>query len=171
MSSSECVSCKSLKAPLICGVCANHVCKACAHFAGEESVALLESIPAHYSVGAFCQECFDLKIAPEIESYEEILERAKKIDVFYKSQSKESRFIRRTEKPIRVTACDDKDAAVMKLAFLAAKRGFNILVDVETEFTKVHPGGNYKTSICGAVAIPAVIDPEKLKRRFIGSPN
>ncbi|MGZ3724023.1 MAG: hypothetical protein ACXVA9_13865 [Bdellovibrionales bacterium] len=168
--SSECITCKNQKAPLTCGVCAAHVCKACAQFASEESVALMEVIPAHYELGAFCQDCFDQTIAPEIAVYNEVLERAEKVDIFYKTQSKESRFIRRTEKAIKVKACVDKDTAVMKLAFIAAQKGFNILVDVETDHDKIRMAG-WQTSTCDGSAIPGYIDPDKLKRRFVSSPN
>ena len=170
MTSEECVTCKSQKAPLTCGVCAAHMCKEHAQFAGEDTVPLMDLIPSYYEVGAFCQDCFDQKISPEIEMYNEVVARAEKIDVFYKTQSKESRFVRRSEKALKVKACLDRDTAVMKLAYLAALKGFNILVDVETSFDKIRMGG-WQTSTCDGQGIPSKIDPEKLQRRFAISPN
>jgi hypothetical protein len=168
--SDACSICNNPKAPLICGVCAASVCKSCAQFAGPEDLALLEQIPAYYEHGAFCQTCFDQKIAPELNEYNELVEKARNIDLFYKTQSKESRFVRRSEKAIKVRDCADKDTAVLKLAFLAAKGGFNILVDVETEFDKIRMHG-WQSSKCHGMAVPAHVEPSQLQRRFIGSPN
>jgi hypothetical protein len=168
--SSQCVTCEKSKAPLTCGICAAQVCKACAEFANREDVALLSEIPSYFAHGAFCRECFEQKIRPEIESYNELVARAQEIDLFYKTQSKESRFVRRSEKPIHVKDCVDKETAILKLAFQAAQGGFNILVDVETRFDKIRMEG-WQTSKCHASAIPATIDPQQLNRRFVGSPN
>lgn len=140
------------------------MCKACAQFAGSDEIDMLDKIPAYYEKGAFCQSCFDCKIAPELAEYSEVLERARNIDLFYKKQSKESRLVRRSEKPIHVRDCVDKDTAVLKLAFLAAKAGFNLLVDVETSVDKVRMHG-WQTSKCHASAIPAYVNPESLAKR------
>jgi len=130
----------------------------------------MDKIPSYYEQGAFCQACYDQKIAPELNEYNDLVEKARNIDLFYKTQSKESRFIRRTEKALKVHDCEDKETAVLKLAFLAARAGFNILVDVETEFDKIRMHG-WQTSKCHASAIPAHVEPHQLQRRFVGSPN
>lgn len=167
---SNCATCKGPKATLNCGVCDEKICKSCASFADELMVPLLEPMPSYFEHGVFCQSCFQTQIVGEIAEYAAILERAHLVDIFYKTQSKESRFVRRTEKPIRVKDCVDRDFTVLKLAFLAARDGFNILLDVEATSEKVRNGG-WQTSNWQGVGTPGHVDQEKLSRRMANSPN
>ncbi len=164
-----CSSC-SKTGHLECAVCACTICKACAHFVGEEAVEMLSPKPEYYALGVFCSPCFTNKVEPEIAAYAETVARAGEVNVFYKTESKESRFIRRVEKPIKVKDCSDRDDVLMKLAFVAASRGFNILLDVEAGSEKVHMAG-WQTSNWHGVAVPATVDPAKLNRRILGTPN
>lgn len=166
----NCIQCNSNKARLTCGVCQSYVCKSCVRFANEDDLAYLDTKPEYFSHGVFCPSCFEREIEPIVANYNEILARAEQVNIFYKTQSKESRFIRRIEKPIRVKNCVDRDETVMKLAFIAATQGFNIIVDVETISEKVQIN-KYQTSNWNGSGIPSHIDEEKLKRRFIGAPN
>lgn len=167
---SVCPSCNKSKATLQCAICAASTCKTCAQFVDEESVAWLEPVPAYYALGVFCQACFEQKVEPELASYNEVLERAGQVNIFYKSESKESRFVRRIEKPIKVKDCIDREAAILKLAFLAAQMGFNILLDVELSFEKVRNGG-WQTCVWQGRGIPGHVDESKLRRRFASTPN
>lgn len=164
---SNCISCSKAKALLECASCAGALCKGCAQFTDEHTFAFALTAPAP---GTYCPACFDREIAPRLAEYEDVLERAKDVNVFFRTQGKESRFIRRIEKPIKVEECDDKDETVLRLAFLAALAGFNALVDVDLASRKVI-FGKWQTSKWRGTAVPAKVDPEQLKRRFAGSPN
>lgn len=164
---SDCISCSKTKAPLECAGCAGALCKACAQFVDDQTFAFASAPPA---AGTYCPACFDREIAPKLAEYEDVLARARDVNVFFRTQGKESRFIRRIERPIKVEECDDKDETVLRLAFLAALGGFNALVDVDLASRKVIMG-KWQTSKWRGTAVPAKVDPEQLKRRFAGSPN
>lgn len=137
----------------------------------EEDFLYLRELPAELREhSTYCPTCYESKVGPVRDAYEETLERARDVNVFYRTQGKESRFIRRTEKPLRVTDCTDKDEVVMRLAFMAAQAGYNVLVDVDLDSEKVRNGG-WQTSKWSGSGVPAKVDPEKLNRKFISSPN
>jgi hypothetical protein len=165
-----CSSCQSPKAHLVCGVCQSRICKPCAEIVHDETTALLSIVPEYLNHGVFCQSCFNDKILPELAQYKVVLERAKVMDVFYKTQAKESNFIRRIEKPIEVSGCIDRELTILKLAFLSAQAGFNVLVDVEVGYEKTRNGG-WQSSVWHGKGIPAQIDLELLKRKTLASPN
>jgi len=96
---------------------------------------------------------------------------AKNVNVFFASQSKESRFVRRIEKPIKVENCQDREEAVMRLAFLAIEANKNSIVDVDLVSMKVHKGGTWQSSLWSGRAIPADIDEAHLKRKYASAPN
>ena len=164
---SSCKGCHKSKAPLTCTHCEGALCKACAQFTDELTFQFAEAPPAP---GTYCPPCFDEHVGPRMAEYEDVLARAKDVNVFFRTQGKESRFIRRVEKPITVEECDDKDETVLRLAFKAASAGFNALVDVDLSSRKVIHG-KWQTSKWKGTAVPAHVDPEQLKRRFAGSPN
>ena len=109
-------------------------------------------------------------MAPVVDAYEENVARAKEINIFYKSQGKETRFIRRTEKLLRVDECLDRSEAIMKLAYMAATSGYNTLVDVEVEPRKIRNGG-WQSSRWAGRAVPTQVEEEQLQRRFLDSRN
>lgn len=124
----------------------------------------------HPAAGAYCASCSNAVVAPARATYDEAMERARDVNVFMRSQSKESRFIRRLEKPLQVRDCVDREDAILRLAFLAARGGFNVLLDVDLTSEKVHMGG-WQTSKWHAVAVPAQVDPQRLIRRELSNPN
>jgi len=137
-------------------------------FVDDESFALLETPPV--APGAYCPACYDQQVWPALSEYNEQLERAKNVNMFYLSQSKESRFVRRIEKPISVKDCVDRQDAILRLAFIAVRAGKNALVDVDLSSSKIRNGG-YQTSSWSGRAIPADIEESALQRRFVGAPN
>lgn len=153
-----------------CQSCDLALKKAEVHFVDENTFLFLKQLPEGVSLGTYCYPCFDRIVGPSLEVYNDKMERAKNVNVFYASQSKESRFIRRIEKPIKVEDCDDRDEVILKLAFLAVEANQNTLVDVEVNSTKTRNGG-WQSSRWSGKAIPAVVDEAKLRRRFPGAPN
>ncbi|WP_413613263.1 hypothetical protein [Bdellovibrio sp. HCB-110] len=159
----SCCSCFSAKAPLECGICKSAVCKKCAQFLEEDSFSFLAKIPQDLSFNVYCPQCFDAKVAPELDSYNDTMERAKSIMVFFKDQGKESRLMSRKEPPVQVVDCADREETLLRLAFFAAKANYNGLVDAELTSKKIREG-SYQTHKWSGTAIPTHIDPKKVNR-------
>src|SRR5687768_3347715 len=119
------------KKNLQCHVCASSLHKSDAQFVDDETFSFLPKLPAGVSLGIYCNTCFDQHVRPALDDYNEKMERAKNVNIFYASQSRESRFVRRIEKPIHVTDCADREEVILRLAFLAVQADKNALVDVE----------------------------------------
>lgn len=162
-SNSTCVSCYSPRASLECAGCHESVCKSCAQFADGSLFPFSSVIPDGLSEGAYCLQCFETKVRPEIEAYERTAEAAKNIEVFMKNQSKEFRLLKRAEKQVEVRDCEDRDEALLRLAFLAVQSGFDALVDVDLLPKKVRIDG-YQTSVWNGTAYPARYDAKKVGR-------
>ncbi len=156
-----CSTCFKPKATLVCGLCSDPICKSCAQFLEEESFLFLPLRPPESLQTTFCGPCFDAQVAPILENYSQTLERAKEILIFTKTQNKETRFIRRDEDRIHITACSDREEVVMRLAFQAAQRNFNGVIDMEVSTRKVRDG-SYQTTEWTGSGIPAHVNPEKL---------
>jgi hypothetical protein len=173
MEKALCCTCFKPKATLTCGLCAADVCKYCARFLEDDSFAFLTQKSPEMQQDTFCGPCFDSKIGPALESYQDTLARAKDIHIFSKVQNKETRFIRRDEDRLQISECEDRDEVTMRLAFQAAERGFNGVIDVEIESRKVKTGNTYQTTRWWGSGIPAHIDPAKLvrDRSFSSQPN
>jgi hypothetical protein len=159
------------KKNLRCIACASQLQKYDAQFVDEETFAFLKRLPAGVALGVYCNPCFDAQVKNELDRYTEKMARAKNVNIFYLTQSKESRFVRRIEKPIEVTGCHDREETILRLAFLAIEAGNNALVDVALNAGKITHDGGYKTSRWSGKAIPADIEESALKRRFMSSPN
>lgn len=155
---------------LKCEVCGCELNKAEAEFIDEDTFGFMETPPQGLKLGSYCQSCFETQAREPLNRYNELVEQAKNVNMFYLSQSRESRFVRRIEKPIHVKDCADREEAVMALAFQAAQLGKNSLVDVDLKSEKIRDGA-YQTSRWSGRAIPAQIDEAHLARRFRGTPN
>ena len=158
-----CYLCQKPKATLHCGLCTESICKGCAQFLNDDTFSFLPHIPNHIKFTTYCEPCFHKNVEPELEAYNQTLERAKNILVFSKTQSKETRLIKRIEDPVRVIDCPDHDETILRLAFFAAAANFNAIVDVELSSEKVK-NGSYQTSKWAGVAIPAQVNDAKLTK-------
>ena len=159
----SCCSCFDKKAPLQCGVCKEALCKKCAQFLSEDSFSFLNPKPSYLTSLVFCPQCYDSKIAQDLRLYEETIEKAKDILVFFKDQSKETRLMSRKEPAIKIENCDDREETLLRLAFVAAQKNFNGLVDVELDSKKVRDG-SYQTHKWSGSAVPTHIDSKKINR-------
>lgn len=157
----SCCSCLKPKATLLCGLCKEAVCKKCAQYLEEGCFSFLKEIPGELSHSVYCRHCYEDKIAPELDSYNEAMQRAKEIAVFYKDQSKETRLMSRKSAAILVADCADKEEAVLRLAFLAAKLNFNGIIDVDVSAKKIRDGA-YQTQSWSGSAIPTNISAKKI---------
>lgn len=168
-----CVTCHKTKATLVCGICACTVCKYCAQIMDESAFSFLPKVPEKLKHQVYCSACFDKDVAPELQTYNETMERAKEVQVFFIDQSKETRLIKRPErKPYRITDCADEDETVMRLAFLAAQANYNALIEVNVVYEKVRQN-SYQTHIWSGTGMPAHVEARRLirDRSFKSYPN
>lgn len=163
MQSTQCCVCQNHKAPLKCGICAGSLCKSCAQFIPEDQFSFLPTIPPKLKHTTFCGPCFDSEVAPEIASYEETMEKARNLTIFYNTDSKLTRNFKRTEKPVKVSKCTDREETLLRLAFLAVMGNFNALLDVEVIPEKIR-SGTYQTTIYSGSAIPTNITSPRIHR-------
>ena len=163
MESSVCSSCQKPKANFTCLICESSLCKKCVRFADEDLFSFLPRLPRDVVVGNYCQSCFDAKIEPELQKYNKTMERAREIGVYFDTQGKETRLIKRLEDPITIENLPDRDETILRLAFLAAKAGFNAIVDVDVRSEKVREG-SYQHLKWRGTCVPANVDPKKLNR-------
>ena len=161
MSGVECISCGKPKAVLNCDVCDDALCKKCDQILEADAFSFLESIPDSLKHVHYCGSCFDSTVAPELESYQEIMERAKNAFVFFTTQKKETPLIKKSREVLKVSNCLDRDETILRLAFLAAQADYNAIIDVEVESTKVRNGA-YQTSRWGGSGVAAEIDGKKV---------
>jgi hypothetical protein len=149
----NCCVCQKPKATLECEICKSNVCKNCAQFIDENYFSLATNSHNQLKVGTFCGPCYSENIAQQIDDYNETIEKAKNITIFDITDSKLTRNFKRKEKPFSVQDCADRDEATLKLAFMAAKAGFNALIDVDIKSKKVRTG-TYQTTIFSGSGIP-----------------
>lgn len=159
-----CLSCSRPKATLNCGLCASAVCKSCALFVDENDFSFLKTIPKELTHSVYCGPCYDEKVAPRRAWYDQTMENAKEVLVFFKDQGKESRAFDRTAPVVEVDDCADRDETVLRLAFLAAQGKFNAIIDVDLNSVKIRNAG-YQTMKWKGKAVPTQIDLDKLKRK------
>ena len=169
----NCVTCHKPKATLVCGICACSVCKYCAQIMDDGAFSFMAKVPEKLKHQVFCGPCYDTEVAGELQTYNETMERAKEVQVFFKDQSKETRLIKRPErKPYRISDCADHDETVMRLAFLAAQANYNALIEVDVVSEKVRQN-SYQTHIWSGTGMPANVEARRLikDRSFRSYPN
>jgi len=90
------------------------------------------------------------------------MERAKEVIVFSKDETKKTGHLKRKEEPYLVEDCEDHDETILRLAFFAARDGFNCLLDVHVSNKKIIVGSHKKTIFSGR-AIPITIDSNEVR--------
>jgi hypothetical protein len=156
-----CKTCRKPKAPYICGLCQENLCKSCSQFVND-AFSFLKKVPSDLTHSVYCSQCFDEKVSAPLSDYKEMMERAKNVMMFLKDQSKRTGHIKRREDPLKVEDCEDEDETVLRLAFFAAQEGFNCLLDVQVSHKKIIVGSHKKTIFSGT-AIPVTIDPKAVR--------
>jgi hypothetical protein len=164
-----CSICNKPKAALNCGVCGCALCKSCAQQLNGDDFAFLPKVPEVLTHGIYCGPCYDQNVAGPLAEYNETMNLANDVIVFFKAQSKETRLLKRAE-VLRVPECADRDETVLRLAFQAAKAGYNAIIDVDISAEKVK-SGSYQTSKWSGTAFAANIDTSKAPPPERGSPN
>lgn len=159
----KCSECQKNAAHLKCGLCEAALCRSCAEVCNEPDFSFFKVAPKGLLHGIFCETCFQQTVLPQIDVFNEVMDKAKDVMVYMKDQSKESRLFRRTEKPIVVENCNDREDTLLRLAFQAVQLGFNAIVDVELAPTKVIDHA-YQTTSWRGVAMPVQATAAQLRR-------
>lgn len=157
-----CKTCRKPKANFQCGICQEPVCKSCAQFLTDSSFSFLRKIPADLSHTTYCSNCFDDKVAGPLDAYNTNMDAAKEVMVFTKDQIKSTAHLKRREEPLMVEDCEDEQETIVRLAFFAAEKKFNCLLDVNITHRKIIVGSHKKT-IFNGTAIPTTIDPKAVR--------
>lgn len=118
---------------------------------------MITLLPEDLKNKTFCFNCYNQGISDRLIHYAEIVEKAKKVDVFSKIQSRETRRIKRSEPPVTVIDCEDREETLLRLAFLAADKGYSTIVDVDLKSKKIGEGKTYKRVVWSGSGIP--VDP------------
>lgn len=154
MSLTTCEICLSKKTAIKCHLCSKASCKLCVQFVDENAFELQDLLPENVRDKAFCPNCYDEHINEQLKEFLKTMELAKNVNVYEKDQGAETRFMRRIQKPIKILECDDRKETLLRLAYLAAKQGFDTIVDVELVSKKVKQGGSYKKIVWSGSAVP-----------------
>ncbi len=157
----SCTTCAKSNATLTCGCCQVDLCKNCAQFLEPDSFSFLTKVPVELSHAVYCMTCYVQTVEPQLGSYQATLEQAKNVFVFNKKQGKETRLIRRIEKPVFVSNCADYEETVLRLAFFATQANCNAIVDVDVVGEKIRKG-SYQTTIWSGSAVPANVQGDRL---------
>ncbi len=163
--SNTCETCRQPTAQTACELCENALCRDCVLSPPGGSFALLKEVPGELTHAIYCRFCFDEKVQPALTRYEETLEKAKQVSVFFVTQRKEVPLIKKSKVTLRIKECIDRDETILRLAFLAANEGFNALIDTEVAYQKVRNHAHQKTLWSGS-GVAAEIDEAKLDRQF-----
>jgi hypothetical protein len=158
-----CVSCRRPVAALQCDACQEPLCKSCEEYLEAGTFSFLETVPPELLHTHYCSGCHASIIEPALESYQATMEQARGVYVFFTSQRKPVRLLKRAQFPIRVEGVVDREETIMRLAFRAVEQGFNAVVDAEVKSEKVRNEG-YQTSRWHGVGRPGLVDAEKLER-------
>lgn len=160
-----CETCRQPTATTECQLCENALCKACVLTPPHGSFSLLGEISKELTHTIYCRFCFDDKVQPALTEYEETLERAEQVYVFFTTQRKEVPLLKKAKETLRIKDCADRDETILRLAFLAAKQGYNALIDTEVAHQKVRNHAHHKTLWSGSGSA-AQVDEGKLDRQF-----
>lgn len=163
LKASQCTTCGKSKGLLNCGICECTVCKYCAQIPGEDRFSFMPQIPEKLTHGVYCGVCFDQSVASDLEAYDQTMEKAKDVHIYFKKQGKETRLLKRIEDPFQVLDCPDRDEAILRLAFVAAQKNLNAVLDVDVITKKIRLG-SYQTQSFSATGVPAQVDSKKLVR-------
>ncbi|MBI3542190.1 MAG: hypothetical protein HY075_02805, partial [Deltaproteobacteria bacterium] len=129
----------------------------------EDTFELLDPVPAELCHNNYCPRCFDSVVGPAKASYDETLERAKKVGFWSRGYRGNVPVIKKALRDIEVVGGKDRDKVVLKLGFKAASMGYNGLVRGELVSKKVRDHG-YQKMVWSGSAIPCTVDEGKLER-------
>jgi hypothetical protein len=158
-----CCNCRSPKTEEKCELCGEDVCRTCLRRLSTDAMAFEKIRPEKLRFSRYCDRCYGQEVEPVLEQYEGLVERAKDIIFISKAYRGQVFALKKASKPVEVTECPDRDETVMRLAFVAAKEGYNAIVEAEVTSKKVRNQG-YQKSVWSGRGVPATLDEAKLNR-------
>lgn len=164
-SQTPCSSCRRPQSVQKCGICQADLCKKCLKFLDASTFAFWGKVPPDVSHTYYCEPCFEEKVQPVLESYEEILARAREVFFFFITQRKTIPILKKSKESIRVADCPDRDETILRLGFMAAEQGANAVVEAEVLSEKIRNGG-HQTSRWKGTGVVAWVDAERLERHL-----
>ena len=167
---STCSSCRKPKAPFSCGVCEARLCKNCVQLLEPEALAFKTSQPAELGHYRYCANCFAEHVEPVLGQYEETLELAKSVYVFFKTQKRQPPVLKKSKHELQVKDNPDRDETILRLAFQAAELGFNAIIETDVASVKVKNEAHSKLSWSGK-CFPAEVDAVRLDREAYREDN
>ena len=160
----ECTACRKLKSLVDCALCGDAVCKGCRQVLATDAFAFQDPLDEKLKHVYYCGPCYDAEVAPELDQYQEALARAKEVFIFFTTQRKEIPLIRRANRGYKVESCPDRDETILRLAFFAARDGYNAVIEVEANCKKLRNAGHQTSDWYGS-GVPAQVDEAKLDRQ------
>lgn len=158
-----CIDCRKPKVDSTCGICGEGVCRKCRNFLAEEEFPLELVRPENLMHSYYCGGCNEQIVEPFRTDYNAALEQAKEINVIYRDSKSSFRILRKSKKLLQAGNLPDRDEAILRIAFQAAREGFNAILDVEVSSQKKREAGR-QVSIWAAQGYPAAIHSHELDR-------
>lgn len=159
-----CETCRQPNASTECELCANALCEDCVLAPPHGTFSLQATTPAELMKTTYCRFCYDEKVEPAVAKYEETKALAEEVFIFFTTQRKEIPLIRKSKEVLRVPECTDRDETILRLAFMAAGKGFNAVIETEVSAEKIRNHAHQKMRWKGT-GVPAMIDSDKLDRQ------
>lgn len=157
MEKQVCDVCLKNKTAIKCDECQCASCKKCSEFTMESFEEIQEMLPENLKAKVFCPNCYMNKYESQFNDFYNTYLQAKDVKIYEKKLSAETRLIPRLEPALSVKDCADERDVMMRLAFEAASKGFNSLLDVEFKSTKSRDG-SYKFVVWSGSGVPANVD-------------
>ncbi|MCM0605165.1 MAG: hypothetical protein KA715_03675 [Xanthomonadaceae bacterium] len=160
---SACSNCRKSNATSQCGCCNEPVCKNCIEFLKEGSFSFLQKIPQELTHTQYCPSCFQKYVTEAQTKYEETMELAREVYIFYIGRKGNLPLFEQSKKKLSIPKCTDRDEILLRLAFQAAEMGFNAITETDVIRIKVRDGA-YQTMSFSVSGFPAKIDVTKIDR-------
>jgi len=160
-----CESCRTNKGVDACPMCKAGVCSRCTVELPAGAFQWLEPRPSEFAHLEYCPRCFSDAVEPALLSYQETAEKAREVLVFFVSQRKGIPVTKKGREVLKVDGQEDRDETILKLAFQAAKLGYNAIVEADVRSEKKRHAG-WQTSVWTGTAFPAQVDEARMNKRW-----
>ncbi len=150
--------CRLPRADRACDGCSEHLCRTCSIIISPEEDFCFEIEPTRKPTGStFCGLCEDRILNPLREKYAETLAAARQVNVIPKAYRGRVTIIKKGTHILVTGPWADTKQAELALAFLAARKGFNAIINTQVVSKKVRNFGYQRTEY-NATALPADIN-------------
>ncbi|MBC7384530.1 MAG: hypothetical protein H7301_00020 [Cryobacterium sp.] len=159
-----CETCRTPDVSTACQLCEKQLCEDCVLAPPNGTFSLQEKVDPELVHSVYCRFCYDEKVEPEVLRYDENKAKAENVYIFFTTQRKEIPLIKHSKLTVKVQNCADRDETILRLAFIAAEKGFNAVIDTEVVYAKKRDHA-YQTTAWSGHGSPAAVDEEKLDRQ------